>query len=583
MDDNGNFIKTLFKKHASVNVFAQLSSAISPVLCTVFAGRMFGSSGLTVMSICSPLFFLAAFFGIVISGGSSALATKYIAKDDIKKVNGIYSLAIILSLAVGIIVSLLLFILKSPVLHLLTNDEALVAASEQYYLFLIPYIFFTIIVYLPLYWARVYGRPEIGMILTLILTFGTLIFNFLFLFGFKMNIEGIALSQGVSTAFAFFISTFLIQKKLRNFKFSWSFDFKKVKDIAVMGSPMGMMRIYSFICVLIINLMLLNSYGHSAVAVYGTISTISKFITAVVSGISSVIIPIVGVLYGEKDNTSINQIVRYSFTYGNIIILIISGVLIIFNGLISSLFGLSGDETEIFKYAVICYGMFYVIYVNNNIFTAYFNAISRVKIANLISFSQDFIFLLISVVSFSTIFDAKLFWLCFPAAALLASLVLLEALLITSRKNKELSFPLLCDTKYETDGKYVSFSVDNDIGSAVICSEKITDFCEENDLSPKLVMMISMAIEELITLIIQNADNSKYYSIAVRLFLIDDSITLRIRNGGKKFNPIKYYDENISNDIEKSMDVIGLKYIIEAANIVYYRETFGVNNLVVVF
>jgi len=85
----------------------------------------------------------------------------------------------------------------------------------------------------------------------------------------------------------------------------------------------------------------------------------------------------------------------------------------------------------------------------------------------------------------------------------------------------------------------------------------------------------------MITIIINN-NKRKISALSVRLFLFDEKIILRIRNTGEKFDAIKYYHKNIADDIEKSLDVLGLKYITDNAQSVFYRQTFGMNSLVVV-
>jgi anti-sigma regulatory factor (Ser/Thr protein kinase) len=89
-----------------------------------------------------------------------------------------------------------------------------------------------------------------------------------------------------------------------------------------------------------------------------------------------------------------------------------------------------------------------------------------------------------------------------------------------------------------------------------------------------------MAIEELIVLIAeQNADGG---DISVRIMRFEGGIVLRLRDAGQKFNPLDYYKNRIAGNIEENVGLMGLKYITEAAEVVHYRETFGVNNLVVI-
>ena len=70
----------------------------------------------------------------------------------------------------------------------------------------------------------------------------------------------------------------------------------------------------------------------------------------------------------------------------------------------------------------------------------------------------------------------------------------------------------------------------------------------------------------------------------VRIF-VDDEIILRIRNRGKLFNPIDYYYESQENEDELDFamsDALGIEMISKAAKSVYYKSTFGINNLTVV-
>lgn len=95
MEDDGGFIKRLFLKHAALNVTAQLVSVIGPLIGNITVGRVFGSEGLAIAGLCSPLFFLASFAGIVVSGGSSTIAAKLLAKDDKEGVDRVYTTSVI--------------------------------------------------------------------------------------------------------------------------------------------------------------------------------------------------------------------------------------------------------------------------------------------------------------------------------------------------------------------------------------------------------------------------------------------------------------------------------------------------------
>lgn len=585
MQDSGYFIKNLFLKHAGLNSAAQVVSTVGPIVCGIIAGKIFGSNGLAVVGLFSPMFFLASFFGTVIAGGSSALAARRLAKDDDRGVNEVYTSAILLAAAVGTALCLALIIFQNEILAFVVKDGNLLQHAEKYYMYTVPYIFFTVLTYMPLSWARLCGRPSLSIVLTAMLSGAAILFSLASVYILHMGIEGIALSQAAATALSFACVMIPLHRGKGALKFVRPRGFASASlRMVSMGSPGGLSRLYRFICGFALNSILFGVYGSVAVAIYAIINMLLRFITAFVSGVSSTVIPVVGVLSEERDTTSVRQLMRTAFLYGNAIIAAAAILITVLSKQIGDLFGLGGsDALNIFGYAAVFFGVYSVLFFNGGVFVAYYTAISKVFLANIITFAQDMLFLPLFAFVLRNFLDVRMIWAHLPLSGVAAAVVFITVLAFLKSRDKSVSIPLFINTRYEKEGKYISFSLSGDILRVSEAAEKITVFCEENELSPKQTMLISMSIEELITIIINNGTaGNKRDSIAVRLFLLEGSIVLRIRNSGKKFDPIAYYTENISGDIEKSLDLIGIKYIVEAAEVVYYRETFGVNNLVVV-
>jgi hypothetical protein len=129
-----------------------------------------------------------------------------------------------------------------------------------------------------------------------------------------------------------------------------------------------------------------------------------------------------------------------------------------------------------------------------------------------------------------------------------------------------------------------AFSVSCDALKANEASAAVGDFCEAQGLERRKTMLLSLAIEELIALIADKAAPAKQREdISVRLMFFTGGIVLRLRCGGHKFNAVQYYKDNLGQgDFEDRIGLMGVKYIVETAEVVYYRETFGVNNLVII-
>jgi len=566
-EDNSGFIRKLFIKHVRPSVIAQVVSTLGPIVCAVIAGTAFGKTGLAVVGLYAPFFFLAGFFGTIISSGSSTLAAKYIAQNDDSRVSGIYTLALCLSVLCAIVIFCAGLLLKTPLLLMLAGDGELLKPSEKFFVPSLWYTCFTIIVYIPLFWARLLGKPFIATVLTFTLTGASIVLGMFYTFGLNLGLESLAIAQAIAIAMSSVASLALLHFSGSGLHLKFpKFIREDTVELITVGSPPGLSRLYRFICLIIINAVLLNVIGTEAVAVFGVLNMLIRFVTALANGISGVQMPIASVLREERDSTSLNQLSRISFIFGNIAIFIISALTLIFHQGVAYLFNISGT---MFITALICFCIYLPFYINGSLFISWYTSIRRVRLANIITLAQDILFPSLLLILIAYLFSSVSVWLHLPLSGIFTAL-----LLFCTRKAGK--------AEISVTGTALAFSIEKNVEKASEASEAVSDFCDEQNIEKKKAMLLSMAIEELVILIAGHSPGDE--NISVRLTRFDGGIVLRLRDFGKRFNPVAYYSERSKSteDLEDSIDLMGIKYITETAEVVYYRETFGVNNLVVI-
>jgi len=566
-EDNSGFIQRLFLRHVRPGVISQIVSTIGPIVCGIIAGTVFGKPGLAVIGLFSPFFFLAGFFGTIIASGSSTLAAKYIALNDDRRVYGIYTLAMGLTIALAFLLFLIGWLLKDSILVWLVADGELFEPASRYYMPSLWYTCLTIMIYMPLFWARLLGRPSIAMVMTLTLTGASIILGFAYSYTYNMDLEGLAIAQALATAFAVISALVLLHIPKDGLKFRTPQHLRAdTMELITAGSPPGLSRLYRFLSLLFINAVLLNVSGTEAVAVFGVLNMLLRFITALANGISGVQMPIASVLREERDKTSLDQLARISFFFGNAAVLFLSVIMLIFQQSIASLFNIS---STMFFSALVCFCIYIPFYMNGSLFISWYTAIRQVQLANIVTLAQDIFLPAVLILFFASVFGGNSVWLHLPVSGVLTALLLILMQLL---KKKEIT----------AAGTTLAFSIERDPDKASEASAAVGDFCEEQGLERRQSLLLSMAIEEMVVLIAEN--NPEGDNISVRLTRFDGGIVLRLRDAGRRFNPINYYNErlNSAEDFEDSIDLMGVKYITEAADVMYYRETFGVNNLVVI-
>lgn len=91
-----------------------------------------------------------------------------------------------------------------------------------------------------------------------------------------------------------------------------------------------------------------------------------------------------------------------------------------------------------------------------------------------------------------------------------------------------------------------------------VCSETVEDFCERNDLSPKLVFKITLVLDEIITNIIDYGYvEPGSHTIDVYLDLEGTVLTIVVIDDAAAFNPLEVSQPELEIPLEERKRPIG--------------------------
>ena len=137
----------------------------------------------------------------------------------------------------------------------------------------------------------------------------------------------------------------------------------------------------------------------------------------------------------------------------------------------------------------------------------------------------------------------------------------------------------------EDNGQVNNFSVRGMEEAICDASSKITVFCEENGMIPGQVMRVSLAMEEMMTLILSvNRENGVEFDL--RVYSLEGVIGIRIRYSGIEFNPFcrtegkgQMSDEALEKDAGIDDMYLGIRMIEDMVEEAIYQRTFGMNTI----
>lgn len=572
LNQSSEFLQKAFRMAVVPGMVSYLSSNLALLADGVLVGRSVGVDGLAAVSLSTPIVLLISLIGGFLSCGAETLCSRALGNSNEKQAQRIYSSQIALMLVFSLIFTAVGLLLMKPITSLLCDDDpvlfGLVYDYSRVYILGAPAMFFT---FPPFWFLPLDGKNKSMTAMTLIMGIGNILLDILFLSVFGMGVRGAALasvlSAGAAAAFG------MIRLHTGKHTFGLSMAFPKGKEwgnYIAAGSPEAFTNLFQALRVLTVNNILLSmSGGNLLVAQFSVVNAMVSVADAVTVGVPQSGTAILGVYCGEHDNPSTRILLRQQVRIG-VICCAALGMLIGF--------GSPGIE---WAYQVgnlrIPLSMLSLSLIPSlliNILTSYYRAYGRSMLANILIALRTYVFCVISLRTFTVLHITP--WL-FQVAEVLLTLLLWAGLTWViwrkEKKKKSISRWLLADTKLEDNGNSINFSSPSDEQAICEASEKIGEFCGNNQMAPKQTMRVSLALEEMMALITQMNPEAGL-NFDVRVFALESVIGIRIRYGGISFNPL-------SSEYEDDDRFMGIRMVCSLVEETVYQWTFGVNSLLI--
>jgi Na+-driven multidrug efflux pump/anti-sigma regulatory factor (Ser/Thr protein kinase) len=579
---NNKLIKQIVGRYVFPGIMAQLGVKVGSVINTVIIGQLYGTDGLALMSLLSPLELVLMSVGSLICVSGAVYAGYAAAKNE--DFSDWYSSAFWSVIIAGAVISLLGIIFAEDLATLFGANEIQNAPLTAAIRAMLTGGVFVTAVYLPLNFLKVIGRPTAAMHMLFIMSGVNVVFAYIFAGIMGMGVAGAMLGTAVSYAAAFTYGQITFHKygtdiKLLPPKAFRKFFRGKLRALPS-GVPSALNNILRAVLALCVNLLIIAFIPKNApemMSAVAILNSVMSIINAFVFGISQSTLQIAGIAYSERDYKTVNLAVRNIFIIGNIAVGILAALIIIFRNHIGFLFGI--NDSSYSALALTFAGCYANLYLSNNIMTNFFSAVRRNLPAIVIVSLRLSLFMLVPAF-FLCVFGLADFavWVGYFSAELIAFIVILVYTAIKRRKNPNLSRLLLLDNNAVRDIKALDFSVPGNIAAGAEASERISLFLEETDLPPKSIMRISMAVEEIVALVCSHAALKMNEFIDIRIIKKnDEALFMRLRYGGRDFNPVKYCYRHFDDD---DSDAFGMNLVLKLTNDVTYNRLLGVNNLI---
>lgn len=584
LEQNEQFLKKAYGKALLPCMLSILSGNINILADGILVGQRLGTDALAAINFSLPVYLILCIAGSFIVSGTAICAAEAIGNNQDSKAQELYKASIFWCVLLSVVITAAGLVGLKPLTQLLCAEQAVSPLVMEYAGVTLAGTLPKILIYIPFWYLRLDGRNRQVTWMMLVMGVGNILLDLLFLYTFDLGVLGAALASVVATAVSCLLGFVWLCDKKSSFPFGFCIACKDISfvRIAKAGSPSAMNNLFQTLRVMAVNTLLLWSGGSGLVASFTAVNCISAFAESVTLGVPQAASAMLGIYSGEHDNKSARMLMTRQIKSGAPYCLLFAAVILAGADFIAGAYGLA----QSLRFAFFCLSLGMIPALCNGMLSGYYNVSGREMWANVIILLRVFLMPCASLLVLWQLSQNPWWFLFF--GEILTLLVWFVATGIYHHFHRQCSRFLLMDNTLEERGRVINFSVRGQAEDICDASSKITVFCEENGMLPGQVMRVSLALEELMTMIAAvNPAGSVEFDL--RVYSLEGVIGIRIRYSGKEFNPLRRAQDHAGpadDTVSESSDTaglddmyLGIRMIEDMVETSLYQRTFGMNTI----
>lgn len=548
-------IGKLIKKFSIPCIISLLVNSLYNIVDQIFIGWGVGYLGNGATNVVFPLVIVCLAFALMFGDGSSAYLSLKLGEKKKEEASKGVANGILLSAIVAVLLGAITLIFLPQLLNIFGCTDNLREYALNYgYIIAIGLPFMMIGTTLNSI-IRADGNPKYAMTSMVLGAVLNIILDPIFIFVFKMGVQGAAIATIISQILTFAMNILYIRKfqSIDVKKETFKPQLNALKKVSTLGISSFITQM-SFVVVMAFENNLLGQYGAQTkfgseipITVFGIVMKISQILNSIIIGIAAGSQPIVGYNYGAGKYDRVKKTLK---TVLGCSVIISTIAFILFQAIpeqLISIFG-SGDENYM-EFACIAFRTYLLLCICNGIQIPagiFFQAIGKSVKSAILSLSRQVLFLIPAMIILGKIFGLQGVLYSGPVADGLAFAVAVILLIVELRKlgkKKVESKALVDDTstdnqlnkhivitiarEYGSGGRYIGRLVADKLGIKFYDKDFIEKLAQETGLSEEYIEENEQKIAKL-----SNFNNGYYVGLnnSDELFLKESELIKDLAN-----------------------------------------------------
>ena len=508
-------IGKLIRKFSIPCIISLLVNSLYNIIDQIFIGWGVGYLGNGATNVVFPITMIALAFALMLGdGASSYFSLKLGEKKKIEATKGVGN-GIMMSTIISILFCAVTLIFLPQLLNLFGCTDALREYALNYGRIIAIGLPFMIIGTTLNSIIRADGSPKYSMMSMVVGAVLNTILDPIFIFVFKMGVEGAAIATIFSQFVTFILNIMYIKKfkSIRLEKEALKIKFNVAKKVVLLGISSFITQM-SFVFVVAVENNLLAKYGAESkfgqeipITVLGIVMKISQILNSIIVGITVGTQPIFGYNYGARKFDRVKQALKMVLGISVIISIV---AFILFQTIPDKLISIFGSGDELYmEFACITFRTYLLLCIFNGIQIPsgiFFQAIGKSSKSAILSLSRQIVFLIPAMFILSDIFGLMGILYAGPVADGIAFILSAILLVIEVKKLKQIDdvkqvakeenikdnmldrhIVITISREYGSGGRYIGKLVANKLGIKLYDKNFITKVATETGFSEEYI------------------------------------------------------------------------------------------------
>ncbi len=553
---NNRIIKKKYMQFFISMFVSVLFLQFTTIIDTMIVGNLVGTSQMSGIRVSAPVINMISTFSTLIGVGCGMVISISLGKRNTNKANACFTLSLFLTVIIGLLVTIFAIFLTEPITNLITSDKSIIEYTKAYMKIVLMSGPFFLLAAVMGYIIRSDGYIKLSMAVLITGGLMNVLFDLIFILGFNLGVEGAAYATSLSYIISSLVSFSYFFIKKRSIHFTNIFKSNDTKSVFIStiksGLPATIRLLFYNISMLIINFFVGKYLGTIGIAVCTVCANVGLLTSIVFQSSGAAMMPVMGVLIGEKDYKGIKLLISHVLKMTIIMVLVIMLVVVLIASVIFPLFGIKNIGEE-YILVLRLYVIGFIFVALNYILIFYFTGLQKLFLALLIPFLENILFSIPLVIITTMNVGIHSIELTYILSEFFAFVITIIVVLIYKKKKNYSSLYLLPN---EDSNLLLDFSsIINDI-NAVNVSEEVSNILANKNVDLVIANRIAVLLEEILVNIKKVKRNDKMkLSTDIRIIENKDGYIISLRTDGYPFNPLIVDDEDISIRLIKDLAI----------------------------